>query len=93
MLQAEAGLIVPFGIAFWVVMKELSTTHRKLGQKIKFLRKQLDMTQEDLAFKIGVDRSYMGFVERGEKNPTLKNLIKIAKALKVTLSELFKSIK
>jgi len=50
------------------------------------------MTQEDLAFKVGVDRSYMGFVERGEKNPTLKNLINISKALKVSLSELFRSI-
>lgn len=47
------------------------------------------MTQEDLAFKVGVDRSYMGFVERGEKNPTLLRLTKIAKTLKVPLSQLF----
>lgn len=52
----------------------------------------MDMTQEDLAFKVGVDRSYMGFVERGEKNPTLKRLIDIAKSLKVSLSELFESV-
>ena len=50
------------------------------------------MTQEDLAFKVNVDRSYMGFVERGEKNPTFKTIIKIAQSLKVSLSELFKSI-
>ena len=50
------------------------------------------MTQEDLAFKVGVDRSYMGFLERGEKNPTLKNIVKIADALNVTLSELFQSL-
>lgn len=50
------------------------------------------MTQEDLAFKIGVDRSYMGFVERGERNPTFAKIIKIAKVLNTSLSELFKSI-
>lgn len=50
------------------------------------------MTQEDLAFAVGIDRSYMGFLERGERNPTLSNTIKIAKSLKVSLSELFLSI-
>jgi len=73
-------------------MKTLSTTHKRLGQRIYQLRKKLNLTQEDLAFKIGVDRSYMGFVERGEKNPTLDKLIKIADALKVSLSKLFHSI-
>jgi len=69
-------------------MKPVSTTHRKLGLKIKKLRIKREITQEDLAFKIGVDRSYMGFIERGERNPTLKRLMKIAQALKVSLSEL-----
>ena len=73
-------------------MESLSATHKRLGQRINELRKENEMTQEDLAFKVGVDRSYMGFVERGEKNPTLKKLIKIAQILKVSLSELFKSI-
>ena len=50
------------------------------------------MTQEDLAFEIGVDRSYMGFIERGERNLTLETIAKIAKALSVSLSELFKGI-
>jgi transcriptional regulator with XRE-family HTH domain len=70
-------------------MKKISKTHTKLGERVKELRKKLGMTQEDLAFKVGVDRSYMGFVERGEKNPTLLRLTKIAKTLKVKLSELF----
>jgi len=60
----------------------------KLGQTIKKLRGEQKLTQEDLAFKVGVDRSYMGFVERGEKNPTLSTLMKVAKALKVTIAEL-----
>jgi len=73
-------------------VKVISTTHKNLGLRIKQLRGELKMTQEDLAFKVGVDRSYMGFLERGEKNPTLKNIVKIADALNVTLSELFQSL-
>lgn len=73
-------------------MESLSATHKKLGQRIYQLRKEKSMTQEDLAFKVGVDRSYMGFVERGEKNATVKVLAKIASALKVSLSELFHSV-
>jgi transcriptional regulator with XRE-family HTH domain len=73
-------------------MQVLSVVHEKFGKRIKKLRSEYKMTQEDLAFKVGVDRSYMGFLERGEKNPTLKNIAKIAEVLKVTLSELFRSI-
>jgi len=73
-------------------MQALSTTHQRLGEKIKSLRSDLRLTQEDLADLVGVDRSYMGFIERGEKNPTLKNIEKIANALKVSLSELFHDI-
>lgn len=69
-------------------MQALSSTHLKLGQRIKELRQKLDMTQEELAFKVGVDRSYMGFLERGERNPTLSTLMKIAKALKVSVKNL-----
>lgn len=73
-------------------MRPISSTHKKFGKRIKRLRKERGMTQEDLAFEIGVDRSYMGFIERGERNPTLGILAKIAKALKVSLSELLQSV-
>lgn len=71
---------------------QVSVGHKKFGQQIQKLRKEKNLTQEDLAEHVGVDRSYMGFVERGERNPTLDKIIKIAKALKVTLSELFASV-
>lgn len=74
------------------VMKHISVTHKRFGEKIKGLRKKMGMTQEDLAFKIKVDRSYMGFIERGERNPSLNRLDKIAKSFKISLSELFKGI-
>lgn len=70
----------------------VSSIHVKFGKKIQELRKERKLTQEDLADVVGVDRSYMGFVERGERNPTLDKLIKIAKALRITLSELFQSV-
>jgi transcriptional regulator with XRE-family HTH domain len=73
-------------------MKPLSLTHKRLGRRIKTLRKELGLTQEDLSFEVGVNRSYMGFIERGERNPSLAMLKKIAKALKISLSVLFQSV-
>lgn len=72
--------------------KPLSKEHRLFGLRIKGLRIEKDITQEDLAFKIGVDRSYMGFIERGERNPTLDKLVKLSKALEISLSELLSEI-
>jgi len=70
-------------------MKPLSALHKRFGQRLKELRKEKHLTQEDLAFGVGVDRSYMGFVERGERNPTLEKIGKMAKTLKIKLKELF----
>lgn len=47
------------------------------------------MYQEELADLIEVDRSYMGFIERGERNPTFDKIIKISKAFKIELRSLF----
>jgi transcriptional regulator with XRE-family HTH domain len=69
-----------------------SRTHNSFGKRIKALRAEHGMTQEKLADLIGVDRSYMGFVERGERNPTLDKIVKIAKAFKISLSELFSGV-
>lgn len=70
--------------------KPISRTHQKFGQRVNRFRSERNLTQEELAFRIGVDRSYMGFIERGERNPTLDKIKKIAMALKVSLSELVK---
>ena len=60
----------------------------KLGQKIQSERKKLNFSQEELAFESGLHRTYIGSVERGEKNIGLKNLEKIAKALKISITRL-----
>ncbi len=69
-------------------MDVISQTHKKLGDKIKIFRKKADLTQEDLAFQVGVDRSYMGFLERGERNPTLTTMIKVSQVFKIPVREL-----
>ena len=61
----------------------------KLGQQIRNLRKLKGFSQEDFAAEVGLDRSYMGGVERGERNVAALNLIKIAKTLDVDVGELF----
>ena len=65
----------------------------KIGQRIRELRKAKGFSQEDFAYEVGLDRTYMGSVERGERNVAAINLIRIAKTLKVEVGELFPSIK
>lgn len=64
---------------------------RELGTEIKKLRKENDVTQDELADNAGIERSYMGGIERGERNPTLYKIFKIAKALHVKVKDLFSS--
>lgn len=59
-----------------------------LGQRIRELRTNHDLSQEKLAFTCDLDRTYIGSVERGERNVSIINLKKIAKALNVDLHEL-----
>lgn len=59
-----------------------------LGKKIKQFRVEKDWSQERLGFKSNLDRTYIGGIERGERNPSVLNLKKIADALGVTVSEL-----
>ena len=64
----------------------------KLGQQIRKLRKLKGFSQEDFAAEVGLDISYMGGVERGERNIAALNLIKIAKTLNVEVGKLFSNI-
>ncbi len=61
----------------------------KFGQKVRSERKELDLSQEELATRAGVHRTYIGMIERAEKNITLENIEKIAKALKINISDFF----
>lgn len=67
-------------------------THRdvleKFGAKMQKVRKAQNISQEELASMLAMHRTYIGMVERGERNPTIRTLYKIAKALKVSSEEL-----
>lgn len=61
----------------------------KVGKRIKYLRNQIGVSQEELADKAGIDRTYITSVECGKRNVSIVNIEKIANALDVTLSKLF----
>lgn len=61
----------------------------QFGKRVRTLRERLGLSQEELADKAGIHRTYVGGVERGERNLGLKNVFRIAKALGVSVSELF----
>lgn len=60
----------------------------RFGQSVQQHRKALGLSQEQLADKAGVHRTYIGMIERAEKNITLCNMEKIAKALDTSISSL-----
>lgn len=62
----------------------------RFGQKVRSERTKLGISQEELASRADVHRTYIGMIERAEKNITLENIEKICKALDLTISEFFK---
>ena len=62
----------------------------KFGEKVRDLRKERKLSQEQLAHVANVHRTYIGMIERAEKNITLLNIEKIATALDVSVDELLK---
>jgi len=60
----------------------------KFGQKVREERTKQGLSQEALASRAGVHRTYVGMIERAEKNITLENIEKIAKALGISLEKL-----
>ena len=62
----------------------------QFGLRIAELRRQLNISQEELAERCGVHRTYVGSIERGEKSPTLNTIEKFANGLGVQIIDLFK---
>ena len=64
----------------------------RFGLRVRQLRKELHYSQETFAARCGLDRTYLGGIERGERNLSLRNIEVIAKALGVSVSELMKNV-
>lgn len=65
---------------------------KSFGQTIRKFRLERGLSQEKLALLSGLHRTYIGAIERGERNVSFKNIEKIAKTLKVNLDELFRGL-
>lgn len=65
---------------------------KAFGNRVRLERERVGLSQEDFAEKAGLHRTYIGSVERGERNLSLQNVWKISAALGLGLSELFQGI-
>jgi transcriptional regulator with XRE-family HTH domain len=64
----------------------------RFGMRVRRLRQMARLSQEELASKIGIHRTYIGGIERGERNLGLMNILRIADALEISPASLFKGI-
>lgn len=69
-------------------MANVGNLPNAFGDKVRKERAKQGMSQEQLAFKTGLDRTYISGIERGKRNPSLKNIGRLAEALKTSLSKL-----
>ncbi len=73
--------------------KTANSIQLKLGKKVRHLRQSKGFSQEEFAFECGLHRTYIGSIERGETSITINSIEKIAKGLKITMSELLDGVK
>lgn len=61
----------------------------RFGERLRDLRKRAGLSQEELAHEAGLDRTYVSGIERGVRNPSLRNIARLAGALGIHVRELF----
>lgn len=90
MIRKVRGLIVTYGALILLLMTTRRETQVKksFGERVRELRKQKGLSQESLALACDLDRTYIGGVERGERNISLLNIHKIGRALGVPAKDL-----
>jgi len=67
----------------------MTNINEKVGKRIRSIRRNKKMTQEDLALESKIDYSYINEIEAGKRNPSVKRLHDIARVLKVSIKEFF----
>ncbi|NMC36272.1 helix-turn-helix transcriptional regulator [Candidatus Beckwithbacteria bacterium] len=70
-------------------MIKITKAQSKFGRKIQRKRKEMGITQEELAFRVNLSRTHMGHIEQGRRTPSLEVLNKIARALKTSPKDFF----
>ncbi len=80
------------GVHIRRVQTSSDTIQLRFGTRIRMLRKKQGYSQEAFAEKCGLDRTYVGGIERGERNVSLRNIAVIADALNLSVSQLMDSI-
>jgi transcriptional regulator with XRE-family HTH domain len=74
------------------MMLAIKDVRARFGRRLRELRTARKLSQEALSFEADLDRSYIGQVERGECNISIENMAKLARALKVKLSDLLRGV-
>ena len=72
-------------------MSRIETVMITFGRNVQIARQELNISQEELAFRAGLHRTYIGMVERAERSISLQNAKKIADALNLTLDSLLEN--
>ena len=70
-------------------MSKHKNIHQKIASNIRGFRKDKGVSQEELALSAGLNRAYIGYIERGERRPSVDTLMSIAVALDLELHKLF----
>lgn len=72
-----------------MVMDKRSNIKQKIGKRIAELRKEAGLTQEQLAIKTNLDRTFIGYLKKGNRSPSVETANKIARALGVKINDIF----
>ena len=75
-----------------IILVAMNRIQNRFGRRVRRLRERAGLSQERFAEECGLHRTYIGAVERGERNISLVNIERIARALGITIQELFKEI-
>lgn len=67
----------------------ITPNDRKLGERIKILRKTANLTQNKLSEQVGISEKYLQYIEKGSRQPSLKTIYKLAEAFNTPVKNLF----
>lgn len=81
--------ILKLALFFYLALNSNRNILIKLGERVRKIRSATGLSQEKLAEKANLHRTYIGMIERAEKNITLINIEKIANALEISIKDLF----